>query len=225
MSDANDPHHLPPLDRELTSLFAEERSRPEPAADAAQARMLARLETALPVASPAPTLIAKLGPLIAALVLGGAIGAGITAKLHQPTIVYIDRPIASALAPPPPAETIALPVTTRAVSEPSSRPTSPAPSMATIDTLARERELLDTARTSLAKGDGGGALAATERHQREFPRGQMAEEREVLAIQSLSKLGRSSEAAARATDFKLHYPNSVMLGVVDSVMEPREGTK
>lgn len=234
---------LPPLDPELASLFAEERARSEPLADAAQERALARIEASIaPVAPVAPALAAKLGPLLVALAAGGAVGAGVTSKLQEPKIVYVERPLAESPPARPSSPESAAPVEVHAEPPPESpksaahaesararppRPSTsssvapePSPSNASpIDTLARERALLDTARASLAKGDAAAALAATERHAREFPRGQMAEEREVLAIQSLAKLGRASEAETRAADFKSRYPRSVLSAVVDSVTD------
>jgi hypothetical protein len=212
MSSADD---LPPLDPELTSLFAEERARPEPAADAAKARVLSRLQASTSAA--APGLAAKLGPLLVALAVGGALGAGLTAKLQEPTIVYVDRPVAA-----PPVESVAVPAIRHVVEESAPSASSPPARVASgaVDTLARERALLDEARASLAKGDASAALAATDRHSKEFPRGQMAEEREALAIQSMAKLGRVADARERAADFKTRYPNSVLGPVVDSVTNP-----
>jgi hypothetical protein len=46
----------------------------------------------------------------------------------------------------------------------------------------------------------------------------MAEEREAIGVQALAKLGRSEEANARATRFRKHYPNSVMMPVIDAAI-------
>jgi hypothetical protein len=84
--------------------------------------------------------------------------------------------------------------------------------------LAGERLLLERARSALARGDGEQALAAVDQHSRTYPRGQLAEEREVLGIQALVAAGRRQEAAERAGSFRLTYKNSVLLPVVDEAL-------
>ena len=53
------------------------------------------------------------------------------------------------------------------------------------------------------------ALALTSEHQRRFRSGALAEEREALAIEALSRLGRAQEAQRRAALFQRKYPHSV----------------
>jgi hypothetical protein len=52
------------------------------------------------------------------------------------------------------------------------------------------------------------ALALSELHAQEFPDGVFVQEREVIAIDSLLRLGRVAEAEARARAFSAHYPGS-----------------
>jgi hypothetical protein len=61
---------------------------------------------------------------------------------------------------------------------------------------------------------------ACDAHSRKFPTGQLAEERESLAIRALVLLGRRDEAASRATQFKARYPNSLLSDVVDAALSP-----
>lgn len=70
-----------------------------------------------------------------------------------------------------------------------------------------ETSLLEAAR-SIVKSDPRRALALTEEHRRRFPNGVLAQEREVLAIEALSALGRSDAAETRARDFGRQYPGS-----------------
>jgi len=72
-------------------------------------------------------------------------------------------------------------------------------------TLAQERELVEGARAALTRGRPVDALAATDRHAQQFPRGRLAEEREVLAITALASLGRIPEAEARRARFLRVY--------------------
>ncbi|MGE0791478.1 MAG: hypothetical protein AB7S26_37735 [Sandaracinaceae bacterium] len=70
-----------------------------------------------------------------------------------------------------------------------------------------EATLLLRARRSLATAPGD-ALALCETHAREFPRGQLVDERDVLRIDALRALGRDDEARARATRFLAAHPSS-----------------
>lgn len=84
--------------------------------------------------------------------------------------------------------------------------------------LSAERALVERARSALARGDAAGALAAVERHEREFSRGQLVEEREVLAVQALAASGRAQEAAERGARFRKAYPTSLLLPLVDAAL-------
>lgn len=86
--------------------------------------------------------------------------------------------------------------------------------------LGAERNLIDTARTAVARGDGEAALATLERHTREFPHGRLAEEREWLTIQALVLSSRAQEAREHATGFRRSFPHSLMLPALDQVVGP-----
>jgi hypothetical protein len=90
-------------------------------------------------------------------------------------------------------------------------PEAPAPS---ARGLGAERSLLDVARAALARGEAAEALAAVDRHSREYPDGVLVEEREALAIKALVALGRRDEARARAKRFEQRFPNGLMLRAV-----------
>jgi hypothetical protein len=76
-----------------------------------------------------------------------------------------------------------------------------------VDTLARETALIDAARERLGSAPAQ-ALAALETHRREFPNGQLAAEREFLAVESLRRLGRADDARARAAALAARFPAS-----------------
>lgn len=52
------------------------------------------------------------------------------------------------------------------------------------------------------------ALALTGEHARRFPTGVLAQEREVIAVEALVRIGRRDEARARAATFLATYPSS-----------------
>ena len=169
---------------------------------------------------------AALGKLIAvglaSFVAGGAVGAGVTQN-RAPVAANPARlptaPLAQAVSPPTDVET------TIAVSALPLAPSSPAPPRASAPSrgsanaagdLTRERELLDVARAALARGRPEDALAAGERHARQWPHGDLVEEREVVMIQALVAAGRKSDAALRAAQFRATFPKSVLLPVVNT---------
>jgi hypothetical protein len=73
--------------------------------------------------------------------------------------------------------------------------------------LPAEAELLEGARHAL-RSDPARALALTSEHQRLHPRGLLSQEREVLAIEALARVGRRAEARARAERFLRRHPTS-----------------
>ena len=117
----------------------------------------------------------------------------------------------SRTAEPPPAHKAVARHDTRAVRAP--RRDRPAPVVAAAgpvaptDTLVWETALVDAARRDLAAAPAQ-ALASLETHRREFRHGQLAAEREFLAVEALRRLGRTGEARQRATELQAHYPNS-----------------
>ncbi len=79
--------------------------------------------------------------------------------------------------------------------------------------------LVARAQTALHRGLYDSALDALAEHARRFPRGEMAEEREALAVQALARAGRTEEARARAARFDARYPRSVLGPVVHAAIE------
>jgi hypothetical protein len=86
----------------------------------------------------------------------------------------------------------------------SSRDPEPSPATARPGELA----LLLQAQTQSHK-DPRAALRLTAEHARRFPRGVLAPEREVLAIEALRALGLTEQADARLRDFRAAYPDSL----------------
>jgi len=71
-----------------------------------------------------------------------------------------------------------------------------------------EAQILSEARRVLAS-DPRRALAGVQRHQQLFPSGALVQEREILAIEALRRLGREAEANARAQNFRSRFPSSI----------------
>lgn len=81
-----------------------------------------------------------------------------------------------------------------------------------------EVALLEQAMKALSSGDAKKALALTEQHGREFKGGLLEQEREVLAIEALVKLGRKAEAKTRGEKFRQRYPTSTHLLKVEGLI-------
>ncbi|HEY8944441.1 MAG TPA: hypothetical protein VIM73_09265 [Polyangiaceae bacterium] len=80
-----------------------------------------------------------------------------------------------------------------------------------------EIELLKRARSAVTS-DPQEALALARRHRTEYPRGAYAQERDVIAISALARLGRSVEANRLAEAFRERYPRSAYLPQVDRIL-------
>jgi hypothetical protein len=78
-----------------------------------------------------------------------------------------------------------------------------------------EAALLEQARSALTS-DPARALALTRQHQARFPSGVLKQEREVIAIEALRRLGRSKAAADRAGSFERAFPDSAHRRAVES---------
>lgn len=66
-------------------------------------------------------------------------------------------------------------------------------------------------------GSPSRALALAGEHARRFPRGMLAQEREVLAIEALARLGRRDAAQQRARRFHARWPGSSHARRVDAL--------
>ncbi len=104
----------------------------------------------------------------------------------------------------------------RTARSPASRPattaseTNPGAPLTEGNVVTSELEFLKRARSALA-ADPAQAFALTERCRAQYPSGDLAQEREYIAISALVRVGRSSEATSRAALFRMHYPSSAYL--------------
>jgi hypothetical protein len=222
---------LPTLSEAARKLFAEERQRP-PEEEALKQRILRRASEALAPDRPSGVALRRVaasGPgrrapravllIAAAVALAGLAAAG--AGIYR--LGAVDdgplRPIGPLVAPQ--ASAAAPPLRGRVTPEPQSHapaleppPASPPAKGAqssSVQKYAIELGVLEPARRSIARGDYAGAMSAIARHHREYPRGQLAEEREALRVRALWGTGQKSSAESAATAFRKRYPRSVLL--------------
>jgi hypothetical protein len=90
------------------------------------------------------------------------------------------------------------------------------PTATARDAQATEAQLLQRARAALAS-DPALALKLTQIHKARFAAGQLAQEREVIAIDALERLNRGAEAKQRAGQFHSEFPDSVHQRKVDEI--------
>jgi hypothetical protein len=79
------------------------------------------------------------------------------------------------------------------------------------ESYAAELRLLQRAQAAYAGRDFPGALALVSEHDRRFPNGRLAEEREALRVRSLAASGHRDEARRSAAAFANRFPRSVHL--------------
>lgn len=121
--------------------------------------------------------------------------------------------VTSEIAPPAAVEAAELPAPSSAPS-PSTARFEPRPSAA--PPLAAELAALDSARASLSHSDPAAALVALDAYARNFPRGRLSLEAEVLRIGALAKSGQTTAARKRADTFLRLHPSSVLASRVRS---------
>ena len=208
------------------------RERPAPGTMAAVARSLRVPFVAAPLAAivmpstAMATLAAKVG-LSRLGLLGWGAGSTVAASgvvlavaLTRPTSP--PPPVSPAPAAPLPAHTVreqssqtpAEPAATAEVAEIPSPPTNP---VKELPALWDEPQLIERARKALAS-EPRRALSLTQEHQRRFPGGALAVERDVIALEALARSGQTAEAARRARAFEAKYPKSIHLPRVRALL-------
>jgi TolA-binding protein len=223
-------------DEERSLLAAARRDR---APRAVQAHVLASLGVASGVAvttsSASAGILGIAKWLGAGLIAGTVVTSGATLLLEHPKASYggaahevpAPAPAVAAApavrrdeapadpAPPPPA-----------VDNPSKKagPTLASPATPEARRLADEIASLDRARGALGAGDPQKAIRELDRHSREFPRGALAPEAEVLRIESLLRTGQRARAASLARRFLERHGRGPHASRVRSLLAQAEKT-
>jgi len=199
---------------------------------------------ASPVAGVGAGLAGITGKLVALVLTVGAIGAG--------TAVYVSRDRAPAVAVttsaaprPSNATAVEAPVTIGAsTSSPGTtvvaRPVVVAPPAAVHppadpDALERparsakapaiesQQVLIARAWSLHARGDASGVLGVVELDAKVQRDGNLAEEREVLRIVALTRLGRGDDARTSAASFARRYPSSLHRALIERAVTESAG--
>ncbi len=171
------------------------RRSPAPAARVAPTVLVAPPVAQAPlIAAPVPDLSAPIVAIAPVAPLDESDPAGLRPHRAKP------------LAPPPIVATAsaALSVTTA--------PPAPAPAPAITEPLKLELDLLGPAQDALRQGAWQRALDLAADHGRQCPTGAMSEEREAIAIEALTRLGRADDARGRLAAFVVRFPRSAYHG-------------
>jgi hypothetical protein len=96
------------------------------------------------------------------------------------------------------------------------RPAAPTPRG--VEGGDTEIAILEAAQDRLASNPAA-ALAYAERHAARFPGGVLAQEREVIAIESLVRLHRDAEARQRAERFYRDFPSSAHRARIEALVD------
>jgi hypothetical protein len=81
-----------------------------------------------------------------------------------------------------------------------------------------EAALLLSARAAL-RNDPATALRLTKEHARRYPNGSLNQEREVIAIEALRRLGQIEAAQKRGAAFEKQYPGSAHRSKVEQTLQ------
>ena len=161
----------------------------------------------LPVAATWPALLLK---TVAVAAIGGASGLAVHGWADQPS-----APDPSAIAPvtsaavvsSPQPQAAPVPVDMLPALQLPTTPPDRAPRLK-LDSRLEEAELLEKAR-ALVGANPSAALKLTVEHSRDFPRGRLGAEADLIAAQSLLAMGKVSAAKARAEASLQRYPRSL----------------
>ncbi len=153
--------------------------------------------------------------VVASVALAGSMAAGGGWWLHRQVSPLAAVPIAEPVPSPAPPraperfeQTRETPAPEPAPADPVERPSTGSPGRSRSDLLALESRKLTESRAALRGGDPRAALATLERLRTRSPKGVLAQERDVLAIQIASALGDAVTAKRKAAEFIRAYPES-----------------
>lgn len=171
----------------------------------------------LPLTSAWMSIAAKGAAIVA---LGGASGYVVHAleSRHDkvappPAAVVAAAPAARPAEPAPPAEVGVTPILELPTAAPDRAP------KLKLDSRLEEAELLEKARSMLGSNPAQ-ALKLTFDYAREFPKGRLGAEADLIAAQSLLGMGKLSAAKERARASLRRYPHGLYERQLREIAEP-----
>lgn len=235
-----EPSQPPPS---ISSLFAVEREI-VPELDHLRERALERAQASLPRSAWSHSRIAPVRRLsVATAVAAAAALVALGAAAFEAAYQFKSRRVSVPATAPVVVPSMVEPLPAQAKqdemqpdeSDVSSKPpswTTPEPALAPLhaakakpskpateeQAYAMELLVLQPALEAVARRDFATSLAAIVAHQRRFPSGQLAEEREGLRVKALLGLGRIPEAMHAGALFRERFPHSALLGQIRELL-------
>jgi hypothetical protein len=121
---------------------------------------------------------------------------------------------------PPPAPAVPPPSVGPKVARPPLPPPTPAPAPPPAPVGAAEDADLELLQRAMSSQSAEVKLSLAEEHLARFPKSALAQEREVLAIDALVRLGRRDEARTRLGRFARQWPTSAHLVRLEHLLAP-----
>jgi TolA-binding protein len=164
---------------------------------------------------------AKIGVAIVVIGAAGWLALRSPERSARPLDRALDQLSLYAAAPPPPIPAPA------AVASAAATSSAPTPSASAQAEREDELSLIQRAHAALRSGQAASALELTQEHAKTYPRGVLGQEREVIAVEALQRLGRYGEARSRGDAFLRVFPKSsharrvrAILGLKDAGSKP-----
>lgn len=209
----DEPEEIPP---ELSTLFAAAREVSPSEQELAQLRASLGARLATPLPAPSALSPAALGSFVAA----GLGALAIVVYLAWPQLTSEGAPAArdangevnGEQSQPPSHVPVVPPAEPAAAEDPAphqegSAPSDEEPTPGRPRPLPSEENLVDRAQRALPASPAR-TLSFAARHRRLYPDGILAQERELLAIDALTRLERFDDARARVARFVARWPSS-----------------
>ena len=100
------------------------------------------------------------------------------------------------------------------------KPAPVAPTVPTSEALDEETKLMSGAQQALAAGDTDHAFSLLYEQATKFPKGKLAEQRELTHMRALCRAGKPAEAREEAAGFLAQHGNSPLAAQVKTVCPP-----
>jgi hypothetical protein len=140
--------------------------------------------------------------------VGAVVPSGVSLRVPAPSVVVALVPVpTSTISPIPNSEPVV-----RSPRVVQAKPAGSATSATKSEAYAMELRVLQPARQAAS------ALATVAEHQRSYPSGVLAEEREALRVRALVGLGRIAEAERAGGAFRKHFPRSALVKRIDEML-------
>jgi hypothetical protein len=172
---------------------------------------------ALPATSGWPALLLK-GVVVAGIGAARGLAAHSWAGSHDPPPAPVVAVSAVAVAPAAAPSLAASAVPVEALPLLQLPAPTPEPPRLKLDPRLEEAELLEKAR-GLVGSNPAAALKLTAEHARDYPKGRLGAEADLIAAQSLLALGNVSAAKARAKASLARYPRGLYARQLREIVE------